>query len=830
MESSIKYSMMKKYFLLFAALYVMIIGLHASSVSESEDKTEMVLSSKSLKIAWSKQADGWHINNVLVNGKTFPNPEGYYTILYLNRQPAASLVDQDLEGKAFTFFPASAENSGDTAIIFRQSLRFGEIEAIWKADPLYPSDIKVSVTVKMTKKGILSISTPTIVTFDPDNISWGMIPGHWYGNEVQPNLELARLYSMGIPAVPMLAKEQTTMTLSPLMTTRDKMTLAVIPDPDMPNDPWQDSVSTRTNNKLGMSIMNRHDELTPVIYSPILGQTGSKVEAGDNVSLNFRYTIQDTDWFPVFSHAVNDIYNFPSLLDLQHNFMSLSERVSKMQKYLRNDKKSAWSIWESRGYEIGANGSKIADAGTMYMIAKNGNDSVMNSRLKYVRNYKLAQQQLEPGFFHGAALGEYADEDGVESERGNWIEPIHTTYYTMVDFANMLLYDPSDEELKKRLRMAADRLLDWQHTDGGFDVGYDRMSYRLAFPDLKDFRPTWYGLLIAYRMLGDSKYLLAAEKGAEWLYKNGVKKGYYLGVCGDARNIWDFATAQCSQAYIDLYDITNKEVYKTAAIEAAKAYSTTIFTHPVSTGKEKSAAGIKRQDWEINQTGLGVEHIRGTSITGPILISSFTGLFIRIYEYTGEPVFLTMARAAARGRNTYVDQESGQAIYYWHSLENLQKGATMFPWHAYWQIGWITDYILSEIHLRSSGNIQFPYGFMTPKVGSHVTYGFEAGDIYGREGELIFRPDMVECDNADVEYMLAQSPDQSKLYLMVLSQSPLNQSCTMKIDLSFLSSDKTQWKSIKNLQGKIKKADKKNGSINFDFAPWDLNVLEISFN
>lgn len=818
------------YFSLLGTIFFAVSNVSAFPVSDNQRQDEIVLSTGQLNISWSKQENGWHINKVQAGTKIFPNPKGYYTVLYINRPAAQSLVDQDLEGKAFTFYPSFAEKQGDTAVVFRQSLRFGEVEATWKIDPLYPTDIKVQVSVKMTTNGQVSIGSPTVVAFDPHNISWGMIPGHWYGNELQTDIQQAKLYSMGIPAVPMLAKEQTTMTLSPLLTTKDNLTLAVIPDPDMANDPWADSVSTRGNNRLGMSLMNRHDELTPVVYSPILGQAGSKVESGDTIRLNFRYTIQNEGWFSVFSHAVNDIYKLPSLLDLQHNFMSLSERVSRMQKYLRNDKKSSWSIWESRGYQIGANGSKIADAGTMYMLAKNGKDSVMNSRLKYVRNYKLAQQQIESGFFQGAALGEYADEDGVESERGNWIEPLHTTYYTMVDFANMLLYEPTDTELKERLRMAADRLLEWQYQDGSFDVAYDRFSHQLTFPDLQDYRPTWYGLLIAYRMLGDDKYLIAAEKGARWLYENGVKKGYYLGVCGDARNIWDFATAQCSQAYIDLYDITNNDVYRSAAIEAAKAYSTSIFTHPISTGKPKWVGGEMRQDWEVNQTGLGIEHIRGTASGGPILISSYTGLFVRIYEYTKEPVFLSMARAAARGRNSYVDQESGQAIYYWSGMEDLKRGASLFPWHAYWQIGWITDYLLSEIKLRSNGNVSFPHGFMTPKVGPHVTYGFAPGDIFEKKGDLIFRPDMVQNDNADVEYMMAESADKSKLYLMVLSQSPEAQSCTMKLDLSVYTGKNTKWKNVRDLQGRVKKANANDSSLHFEFAPWDLNVIEISLN
>lgn len=361
------------------------------------------------------------------------------------------------------------------------------------------------------------------------------------------------------------------MTLCPLYTTKDDLTLAVIPDPGTETNPYPEKNIDRQKNRVALSIMNRHDELTPVVYHPVLGQIGSKNDAGAEITFGFRYSLMNAGWFEVFSHAVNDIFKLPSLLDLQTNYVSLSERLSRLQKFLRKGKESGWNIWESRGAKIGANGSKIADAGTMYMIAYNGDDEVMRDRLQYVRNYKMIQQQSEPGFFQGAALGEYADEDGVESERGNWIEPLHTTYYTMVDFGNMLLFNPDDAELTGKLRLAADKLLDWQKPDGSFEVGYDRFSTKSAFPDLVDYRPTWYGLLIAYNHLKDRKYLDAACRGADWQKSAGVDKGYYLGVCGDARNIWDFCTAQTAQAYLDLYEVTKKEAYKQAAIEAARS-------------------------------------------------------------------------------------------------------------------------------------------------------------------------------------------------------------------------------------------------------------------
>ncbi len=392
----------------------------------------------------------------------------------------------------------------------------------------------------------------------------------------------------------------------------------------------------------------------------------------------------------------------------------------------------------------------------------------------------------------------------------------------------MLLFNPDDDELKDRMRLAVKKLQDWQHKDGSFDVAYDRFSHQLSFPDLKDYRPTWYGFLVAYKILGDKQYLANAEKGAQWLIKNGVNHGFYLGVCGDARNIWDFATAQCSQAFLELYDITRNDVYKNAAIEAAKVYSTSIFTHPIASKKEKLVNGEKFEDWQINQVGLSVEHIRGTASSGPIMISSFAGLFLRIYEYTHEELFITMARGAARGRNAYVDPESGKSIYYWSNLNRKEARANAFPWHAYWQIGWITDYLISEAHYRSNGQIEFPGGFMTPKVGPHISYGYASGKIFGKDAELLLLSEIIQCDNPNIEYISAISEDKKDLFLIALNQSPSEGEGQITIDLSKISSS-GKWQGETVLFGNKPEVNRQDGTLKLEIPKWGLSVVDLNF-
>ncbi|RYZ48396.1 MAG: hypothetical protein EOP49_18765, partial [Sphingobacteriales bacterium] len=57
-------------------------------------------------------------------------------------------------------------------------------------------------------------------------------------------------------------------------------------------------------------------------------------------------------------------------------------------------------------------------------------------------------------------------------------------------------------------------------------------------------------LCLLYTRTANKKYLDAAIKSANWYLKEGVNNGFFLGVCGDARYICDFATAQTARCCV----------------------------------------------------------------------------------------------------------------------------------------------------------------------------------------------------------------------------------------------------------------------------------------
>ncbi len=140
-------------------------------------------------------------------------------------------------------------------------------------------------------------------------LSWGIVPGHFQGNSIQKDFVKAYGYGQGIPDKPVITHDRTASTLSPLISNRSGITMAVIPAPGTSRDPWTN------NNKRpipignwGLSLMNRRAQLTPVAWHPVLGQKGSFLKAGDSVLFSFRYSVQAADWYTVYKHAVNDIY------------------------------------------------------------------------------------------------------------------------------------------------------------------------------------------------------------------------------------------------------------------------------------------------------------------------------------------------------------------------------------------------------------------------------------------------------------------------------------------------------------------------------------------
>ncbi|AWI09453.1 glycerophosphoryl diester phosphodiesterase [Ereboglobus luteus] len=876
---------MKTNRLITAGIFAAQIFMFATTNAAASD--EATLSSPAARLQWRQSSDGWKLGGVdvlgdVAEGKGIPlgEPSGQYRILYSETEPDKtpvpfSLSDRtdvfpepiykypvprwakatipaalNLVGEERVFYPSAMESCADGSLVFRHRTDVADVVARWKIDASFPGDVCVELTLTARKDGWFSLPTPTLATVAPRDLKWAVVPGYFKGDRFNRDFPLAFAYGHGLPDRPVIANEGAASTLASIITNKAGATLAVIAEPGVV-DPYSANAATREIWRIGLSHMNRAGELTPTLYRALLGSRDSRLEAGQSLTFSFRYSLRADDWFAAIKHAAEDIYRVHDFLALKKPVRSLSQRLHSLHEYVTDDATSLWHTEEFGGMTIGAqayNGGvvgarrdpkikgdydamKNSDYGAMWMLARLTNDPrLVRDRLPYARNFKLVQQQSAPGFFQGAALGQYylAKSRRFVEEWGDYVEPVAITYYTMLDIGNILLFEPGDAELRERLRLGAERLLEWQRADGSWAVAYDHATHKELFTELPDARATFYGLIVAYRILGDEKYLAAARRGADWMIKNAVTPARFLGVCGDARFAPDFATVQAAQAFLDLFDITGDVRYREASIETARQYVTDVFTQPLATNAKKTHKKNTLADWQINQTGLAFEHggtIGTASGSGPILLASYAGLFIRMAGITGEPLFRDLARAAVLGRDAFLHPKTQAATYYWL---HVNAGPGSFPHHAWWQFGWITDYLVSEVELRSAGGIAFPRGFLTPKVGPHACFGFAPGKLYGEAVNLAWGN--VDTGTPEVDYIVARGANGARTHVVLLNNSARPVKTTVKAPPSaFVGVKASAWKSatIRTSPDRMAKLDTAQSEWSVEIATYGLAVLSL---
>lgn len=812
-------------------LYIILIFL---SVSCAEQRVE--LKNREVGLEWSMENGVWKLSRfeTLPSGLRMGDsmPSLFYSVLYTAEKPSGvpevilknngdtlkfleekfkfirnsynrsvSAVPLNRAGKEYGIEPREMWKEGDK-ICFRGKNELGILRAEWRLDESYPGDIKVKLVFKATVEGYFSLPSPTVVVLPERDLKWGVVPGFFQGDFIQKDFPLAYVYGQGLPEIPVICRENTVTTMASVLSSKNGVSLAVIPEPGYDRNAYgKDETKTHgTLWKTGLSHKNYRSQLCPTAYHPVLGEEGSHLTVGDSVCFEFRYTLARSDWYRLYKHAIYAVYKLKRAVELKQSSFSLTDRLFAVHDYVVDDKLSLWRVEDYRGMKIGAqsylggvvesdkDAMKNSDVGAAWMLAAmTGDKALTEKRLPYMRNFKLVQQGAE-GKLSGAALGQYYlyKKKKFVEEWGDHLEPVGLTYYTLIDIGNILLFEPDDKELKEKLRAGAERLLAWQKADGSFDVAYNKKSLQPIYTDLTDLRPTFYGFTVAYDILKDSKYLDAAKKSADWYIDRAVKHGCFLGVCGDARFINDFATGQSVQALLEIFRLTGNVKYKEAAVEAARMYTCSIYTHAMASDEVKKKNGVEWKDWQLTQVGLSFEHggSTGSAVpSGPILLSSHCGMFVRMFELTEDSLFLDMARAGAIGREAFLNPETKIATYYWSQFD---RGPGPFPHHAWWQMGWISDYLMAEAEMRSGRKIDFPRGFITPKVGPQQIYGFKPGEIYGIPAHVVLRKGLVETGDANIDVLTAVSEDGRSLFVILLNNSSQNRKTQVKVNQAVL--------------------------------------------
>ncbi|CAK7240552.1 MAG: hypothetical protein STHCBS139747_001995 [Sporothrix thermara] len=831
------------------------------------------ITGRQLRLTWSNDttSDGsWAASVAALDSGVWTTQSsdlGQYSVLtnFTTAAQSSTLVEAGALGTlqqfgADTVVPSGSGSGGDATLLTTTTTNVGGdagstggvYTAVWAIDQSRSWDLlAVNVTWTQPRTGWVSLASPRLVDLEDSDLDWGVVPGYWSANSIETSKELFYGYVQGVPSSNWVTLESSTTSLVAIVGSRSSgTTFATVAHPSLARDPYANNfdVSYQEAWNVGMSLRGPTGTLSPTAYYPVLGKAHSQVAAGANVTARFYFSVvpgnTTTQWYEVSRFVSQEVYPLDAYDSRAVNTDALSDRIHRIHDFVTSAA-SLWHRWTYENLTLGAESGKLSDVASMWMVQRlTGDPLILNERLPYARNFKLAQQDTSGSVFDGAALGEYYLNGAFVSElvwsglsTADYVSPIFTTFYLLSDVGNILLFNETDTLLRERFTLAAEKLLSWQKPAGNFDVGYLKSSpAALKYPELLDLRATWYGLLAAYRVLNDTAYLEAAERGAQWFITNAVATGRWLGVCDDTALYPDFQTAHAAGALLQLYDATGNTTYLDAAVQTARFYTLHIFNHPAVGNDDgaatKTYAGAALADWQLSQVGLNYEHAGyGGSVNyhGPITLSSHAGLFVRIYEATGDAHFLQLARLAARGRDAFVTPASGIPSYYWIQGNT---GGSSYPWHGWWHIGWLTDYLVASAHMLSGGEITFAQGLMTSKVGSHVPYGFASGTIYGTAAELWQPRNLVNVSGTDssanVDWLTARSTDGTKLFVMLLNEVATPLTATLTLDpRQLVAFDVATWGTLNVLAGTASVDSSKTNTWSVSIVGNGLTVLEI---
>src|SRR5688500_228049 len=223
------------------------------------------LQNKNISLKWKQTAKGFQLSQVAAwsNGKFQPlqHPSGEFTLLYSEQTPdTASLINtlgkevqvfpgssykyiirtwrdnlrpvpMNTAGTALHFFPDQGKVTGKNTILFSKSTNAAIINSSWQLDDGNPNDILVIISITSLRPGYFSIATPTLAMVQESELKWGIIPGLFQGSSLQANLVESYGYGHGIPNKPIIVRERTASTLSPILTNKTALSLALIPAP-----------------------------------------------------------------------------------------------------------------------------------------------------------------------------------------------------------------------------------------------------------------------------------------------------------------------------------------------------------------------------------------------------------------------------------------------------------------------------------------------------------------------------------------------------------------------------------------------------------------------
>jgi hypothetical protein len=562
------------------------------------------------------------------------------------------------------------------------------------------------------------------------------------------------------------------------------MTVGVLADPaELPFDP----LPTLANSRFGVALRNPAGEAQPTIFAPMPGGFGSKMQAGSELKFTVRLVAMPAPLLDVHEHLARSLFGFAD--NRQNSLCSLNETIDNtiafaMGPWARFDESLRGSAYET---DVPGAVKNVSPLHPLSISLITDSPEIFAHRARPMAEYAISRERF--------LFTTNPDVKG-QSASSNLTGP----GVPATEIAS--LYEMTGRRTPFLLPMAI----------------ATAAKPRVLNLDAELIANSWQSALSLYRATGDKTYLDQAVRGADEYLANRIDRPALDFGDREARGMFFWTSFAPHYAELfELYETTGERRFLDASRIAARRYAQFVWMCPAVPDGElvvnkggfaptyRSSPKLKRIEiaeesvpaWRMSERGLTPESSGTCKGHRAILLASHAAWLRRIGAATNDAFLMDIARSAVIGRsrafpgyhiNTARTSAYEKLEFAERPLEELNSTTSLHYNHIWPHIAMLMDYLLSDVHVRTGGQVSFPshydegYAYLQSKV-----YGDRAGTFYGEKNVWLFMPrGLLRTDGVECNYVAARGND--KLYVVLTNESNAELKLAGQLDLTRLPS------------------------------------------
>jgi len=650
---------------------------------------------------------------------------------------------------------AADERDGVIRWRFPENPRFELVAEVRPSGERREPQIWFRLTAK--ESGLYTIGYTGAPERSPLEVDGVFQPLIWHETRFPEEAYLTLEYNCSIPAA---------------MATVGNTTYGVVADPG--TFPFR--MPTFRNNRFGVMVRNSNGQAQPMIFAPVLGGEGSRMEVGETTEFSLLLLARAGDWKEIFEYVAREIMGFR---DYRENTLtSLNETLDNMIDYGLSEYSRFLSDERGASYATDMPGAvkNVSALHPLSVALVVDDEEVFEDRFKPFVEYLLSREK-----FLFSPTGEVGSQTATSNVRGP-SAPVSelSELYALSRGRNPIFLHHARELYPQ------DRVLNMTTVTYG---------------------STWERDLSLYRATGEKRYLEDAVRKANEYIDERLGNPPSDFSEAETGTFWDDILPRWPQLF-ELYEETGDPRHLEAAVRGARDHASIIWFYPRIPDEEilVNRGGVaplyRRGDpikvpeqtvpaWRVSEVGLIAEGL-GTAGGGHrgIFLTTYAPYFLRIAQHSGDEFLREIARSAMVGRYSnfpgyHMNMEYStvyeSADFPLRAHEDLTSTSMHYN-HIWVHAPMLLDYLVADAFDRSNGAIDFPSRFVEGYAYLYgKAYGDRPGRFYEDENVWLWMPRrLLQTNNVQANYVTAHG--NGNFYAALKNQSNEEIKVTVKIN------------------------------------------------